>query len=374
MRKHTELFLFSCALILLTLGNVDNVGAQAQTSAPPVPRGIMTFGGGKILLEVKTLDLPYISGVTAFFKWSDLEREDGVYDFRDIDELIRMAKPKGKIVNLMFSSGMHAPEWLFQKGVKTSSWTTYWKENKWAEMGESSTLKTPLPWDPIYLDYWKRFITKIAEKYGPEPTVGYVSITGPVQRGLTTTIAAKRKADLNQLAASGYSEEKMSNAWIDMIEHYEKVLGNKRLLLALAVDVRGKPAIHRAQDLVRYVEKRKYTNISFMLVFLNDTWFKTSNTTRRLRDLLKDAKADGYTFGYQMGQSAERGAKWKRSASIVKSLRDSLAIGIDDGASWIEVWHPDIVDSEGKNTGAPNMRYAEDLKWAHDALLGKAPK
>ena len=375
MGKNARLWFFTCALTLLGLGSLINVVcAQTSTNTPPVPRGIYAFGWGKNFLDTKAFDLPYIAGMTSYWGWSDLEKEDGVYDFRDIDQLIGLARSKGKIINLMFSPGMHAPEWLYRKGVKTSSWEAYWKEERWEDKGKSRVLTTPLPWDPIFLDHWKRFVSRIAEKYGSEPALGYVMITGPVQRGVTTTIAAKRDVDLKQLEESGYSEQRMLNAWIDIIEHHQKVLGNKRLVLALAMDKRGKPAIRLATDLARYVEDKKYTNTSFFVVFLNDTWFRTSNTTRRIRDLLKQAKADGYSFGYQMGQSAHRGEKRKKSASIVKSLRDCLAIGISDGASWIEVWHPDIIAPHGKDSGTPNAKYVDDLKWAHDALMGNERK
>ena len=372
MGRRVKLGFFLAAAILLSLDSV--VCAQIQTSGDSVPRGIMSFGWAENFPNTKSIDLPYISGMTAYTGWANVEKEEGVCDFRAIDHLISLAKAKGKIINLMFSPGRHAPEWLYRKGAKSFSWESPFPEDQWSIQGKSEIMTAPLSWDPVFLEYWKRFITKIAEKYGSEPTIGYISLTGPVIRGGTTTIPVKDEADWKRFVDSGYSEEKMMYAWKSIIDHYHNVLPNKRLVIGLAPDRIGKMGMGRPNALMRYVMEKKYTNISFIVVCLNDTWFERGNMGRSLRNLLKEAKANGYSFGYQMAQSANRNAKWKNKAPMVKSLKESLSIGIRDGASWLEVWHDDIIDPNGKDEGRPNANYVADLKWTHETLMGNGTR
>ncbi|WKZ15384.1 MAG: beta-galactosidase [Candidatus Jettenia caeni] len=334
-----------------------------------IPIGIMSFGWGKNFLDTKSLDLPYISGMTAYFGWGDLETEDGKYDFSAIDTLIVLAKTKGKIINLGFYPGANAPEWLYQRGVKSFSWMRKLKEDQARSRGEFLQRKSPLPWDPIFIKYWKRFISKAAERYKDESTIGYISLTGPVIDELATGILLKDNKDWNRFVSSGYTYDKVLNSWIEIIEHFQKVMPSKRLVLAIGPTRPGDSDVSRSRDIVEYIIKRKYTNISFLCVFLNNTWFLKGGGAANIRKLLKEAKVNGFTFGYQMAQSAHRNATWVKGNAIVKSLRKSLEIGIADDPSWIEVWHDDIIDPSKRKEGIPNSKYIDDLKWAYGALL-----
>ncbi len=350
------------------------LGEKAPLGKSSVPVGIMSFGWTKNFPRSASLNFPYVDGMSAYMGWSDIEKQDGVYDFSLIDDLVTVAREKGKTINLMFSPGAHAPEWLYKKGARSFSWKRQLMEDQALLRGDFSSDTAPLPWDPIFLEHWKRFIGKVADKYRNDATIGYISLTGPAIRSITTAILLKKKEDWDRFYASGYSYDKVLSAWKEVIDHYEKVLPDKRLMLAIAPSKPGSQDVTLSRTLVDYIRSKRYHNISFFCVFLNDTWFLRSKAAKDIRSLLKEAKADGFTFGYQMAQSAHRNATWKKSTPIVKSLRESLAGGIGDGASWIEVWHADIVDPQAPKTGAPNAKYVEDLKWAHDALHDRAKR
>lgn len=342
---------------------------QTVESTVALPLGIMSFGWGKNFLDTKSLDLPYISGMTAYFGWKDIEQENGVYNFSDIDKLISLAKRKNKIINIGFYPGSHAPEWLYQKGVKSFSWERNLKEDQARLRGQVQRQTSPLPWDSIFLDHWKQFISKVAEKYKNEQTVGYISLTGPVIRDLSTNIPLKNDADWERFVSSGYEPNKLRNAWIEVITHYQNVLPNKRLVLAIGPLRPGSSDVRMSEEIVNHIIQNKYSNISFLCVFLNDTWFLSGGGAKNIRDLLEEAKVNGLAFGYQMAQSAYRNSRWANNSLIVKSLRDSLSVGITDSASWIEVWHDDIIDPKHKEQGTPNREYVSDLEWANQELL-----
>jgi len=342
---------------------------QTLESKVVLPLGIMSFGWGENFLDTKSLDLPYVSGMTAYFGWRDIEQENGVYDFTKIDQLIALAKRKNKIINIGFYPGSHAPEWLYQKGVKSFSWGRNLKEDQARLRGQVQRQTSPLPWDSVFLDYWKRFISKVAEKYNNEQTVGYISLTGPVIRDLSTNIPLRNNENWRRFISSGYEPDKLLKAWLEIIDHYENVLADKHLVLAIAPIRPRSSDVRMSEEIVNHIIKNKYSNISFLSVFLNDTWFLSGGGAKNIRDLLQEAKVNGSTFGYQMAQSAFRNSRWVNKPRIVTSLRDSLAVGITDGASWIEVWHDDIIDPKYKKQGIPNHQYVSDLEWANQELL-----
>ena len=365
-------YLWACTTVKMPPNdkNMSSVAIdQTIESKVVLPLGIMSFGWGKNFLDTKSLDLPYISGMTAYFGWRDIEQENGVYDFTKIDQLIALAKRKNKIINIGFYPGSHAPEWLYQKGVKSFSWGRNLKEDQARLRGQVQRQTSPLPWDSVFLDYWKRFISKVAEKYNNEQTVGYISLTGPVIRDLSTNIPLRNNEDWRRFVSSGYEPDKLLKAWLEIIDHYENVLADKHLVLAIAPIRPRSSDVRMSEEIVNHIIKNKYSNISFLSVFLNDTWFLSGGGAKNIRDLLQEAKVNGSTFGYQMAQSAFRNSRWVNKPRIVTSLRDSLAVGITDGASWIEVWHDDIIDPKYKKQGIPNRQYVSDLEWANQELL-----
>ncbi|HHT9109544.1 MAG TPA: beta-galactosidase [Candidatus Brocadiaceae bacterium] len=351
----------------------------SRTNVFNVPQGIMTFGWGNNFIDSESetflgtgaLNLNYISGVTVFFGWRDLEPEENKFDFSSLDKLIALAKAKNKTINIIFFPGANAPKWLFKKGIETFTWERKLKEDVAVTKGDYKQLTSPLPWDSTFLEYWKRFISKVAEKYNGEKTIGYITITGPVIHEAGTGILLKEDADWERFVNTGYTYNKLLNAWKDIVEYYEKVMPDKRLVLITGFNRQGKPDISRSKDIVEYIMKKKYKNISFLCVFLNDTWFLTSKGSKNMRSLLKEAKSNGFTFGYQMAQSAHRNSTWVKSSPMVKSLKKCLETGDEDGASWIEVWNDDIIDPNLRSKGIPNSTYIGDLKGAHQILMKK---
>lgn len=328
--------------------------------------GIFSFGMARFFPQSASLKLPYINGMTAYYGWDQIEYKEGEFDFRGIDSLLSWAKKNNKILNLGFYGGCKSPEWIYKKNVDSISWKRKLRDDQ-AKMRKASMeeLSTPVPWDKEYLTYWKRFISEVAKKYGKEASVGYISLTGATPKDLSTGTVIRQDSEWNKFLEKGYTHQIHVDAWKDLIEYYQKVLPDKVQVLAIGPLRPGSDNVQLSEELVDYVIDKKYKNVKFLCVFLNNTWFETGAAAKDIRSLLKKAQKSGHNFGYQMVQSAHRTrSKFEEENRVITDLRKSLDIGIRDGASWIEVWHDDIIDPEFKKVGKVNSLYSEDLKWA----------
>lgn len=357
----------------------------ASVPSGPAPiRGLMAFGWGPNYPRSLSLTMPYVDGITAYYGWNELEPNKGQYDFSEIDSLVAWARSNNKIVNIGIYPGSHSPDWLYTAGAASFSWQRPLKEDVAKARGSATqTQKTPLPWDRVYIQNWIDFIKVVGQRYGEAPGVGYIGLTGPTIRDLSSGILL-RGEDWNRFVAAGFTVEKIGKAWEQVIDAYEQAMPNTRLVLAVGMLHPGSNDVTVPQNIISYVKRKGYSNIGYLCVFLNDTWFLNGGGSNRIRELLQGAKRDGHPFGYQLVQSVRRNDSWESNEPIVRDLRQTLKIGMDDGADWIEVWHVDIVapgsspsagqgQAQGQSQAAaraPDKDYSGDLAWAHQKLTG----
>lgn len=100
----------------VTLSVTDNQGATKSASteitviSPPKPTPFYSRPVGIYSLD-KLVDLPFVSGVAKRIFWSEIEPEEGVYDFSSIEKIVREAELAGQsvtIATLLFDE----PAWL----------------------------------------------------------------------------------------------------------------------------------------------------------------------------------------------------------------------------------------------------------------------
>lgn len=335
---------------------------DAECSNPP--KGVMAFGWGSNFKDTTVFELPYIDGMTAYFSWKDLQPGKSEYDFTVINKLKTVAERNGKILNIGIYPGSHTPEWVYSEIEKTFTWGRVLKEDQARFRGRTQIQTSPYPWDKRYLKYWKKFIEKIIHEYANSPSVGYISLTGPTIRDLSTGILLKEDADWERFSDGIDVKKSLFEAWVEVIGHYNKINGTQRYVIALG-PLRPKSSdIWLAHELAKYISNNDIDNVSLMSVFLNDTWFTTGGGALKIRGLLKNTD-ENVKFGYQMAQSVARNETWVANNKIVKSLDKALTIGYDDGASWIEVWHDDIIV---KKTKKPNTKYQSAIQKLHSRL------
>jgi hypothetical protein len=120
-----------------------------------------------------------IDGVTVRKYWKDLNPKQNIYEWKELDSLFEVANVYGKKVHLIIAPGFRSPQWVFDdKRVKRRKFK-YPRNYPDEGIEKGDMLPLPLPWDPIYLDYWFTFVDTLANRYGPNPALTLVAVTGP---------------------------------------------------------------------------------------------------------------------------------------------------------------------------------------------------
>ncbi len=326
-------------------------------------RGLYTYGLAKNFRESTSLKLDYIDGMTIAVNWQDLEPLQGTYDFSIVLAELEWAKKNRKKINVVLYAGSRSPQWIYTRGIPTLEWRRRLKEDQaQQEKAEHTVEKSPVFWNEQYLTWWKKLVSELSNQISKHPSLGYVVITGATPKDYTTGTIIRYDDDWASLINAGYTFEKHEAAWKDLIDHFSSQFSNNELVLALGPLRPGSSDLSLSRALVDYIIQKQHKKIHFISVNLNDTWFKTSSGSKDLRNLLKHAKENGHSFGYQLVYSVHRNNKFKSSEKLINSLENTLALGIDDGASWLEVWHDDVILPSKKVAGTPNNAFESILK------------
>ena len=124
--------------------------------------------------NVKALD--YASACYLRTSWASLNPSDGVYAWNDpesqVGNLIKGAEDRGvpiafRIVVDGRDQGMNTPEFVFNAGA------TYYLEN-----ASYPTRRTPYPQDPIFQQYYTKFIEALAERFNDPDRTAFIDAYG----------------------------------------------------------------------------------------------------------------------------------------------------------------------------------------------------
>jgi len=102
--------------------------------------------------KIDTERFPFIKGAADRVKWADIETSPEVYDWSKMDSQIRNAVKGKYYYYFVLWTGPHSPEWIYEKGVP-----------KVAVKGGKGKEYFPYYLDPNYINYFHRFIGKLAE-------------------------------------------------------------------------------------------------------------------------------------------------------------------------------------------------------------------
>lgn len=124
--------------------------------------------------RVKAID--YASACYIRTSWNSLNPSDGVYTWRDpnsqIGKLIKGAKDRGlpiafRIVVDGRDQGMNTPQFVFNAGAK------YYLEN-----ANYPTRITPIPQDPVFQQYYAKFIEELAKDFNDPNRTSFIDAYG----------------------------------------------------------------------------------------------------------------------------------------------------------------------------------------------------
>ncbi|NNJ70574.1 MAG: hypothetical protein HKP10_04715 [Kiritimatiellales bacterium] len=123
-------------LTVFLLGGTTNLFAQNRDAY-----GVWARGG-----DVDFKDYPY-KGVEHQHRWSDIEKKDGVFDWKSVDSVLKDAAANDSYVFLSINVAQDAPHWIYKKGVE-----------KYTTKGHRHTGPYPDHLDPKHIAYYHRMI------------------------------------------------------------------------------------------------------------------------------------------------------------------------------------------------------------------------
>ncbi len=143
-----------------------------------------------------------VDGLAWRSAWSRLEPQNGVYEWSSLDAALDVVRARGKKLTLHVGTGSGGtPAWLASQGVVTYTYV--------APNGQSVT--DPLPWDPVYLARYARFLDAMAAHLRSR---GDVALLNAVSNGVPVSemsLPGCRNAMLS--ATIAYSRASYLDAW-----------------------------------------------------------------------------------------------------------------------------------------------------------------
>ena len=272
-----------------------------------------------------------VTGLSLRIGWNQIQTQKGVYDWSFLDSNIRKASTYGKKVMIRVFAGKCTPQWVYGEGAVPYTFV---------DTDGVTTLTMPLPWDSVYLQNWRNFIITLGKRYARKPQVVLIHVTGPCEDGEMYLPESDNQERWLQL---GYSEQKLTGAWMTTIDAYALAFPNTSLAINISRPVSFGNSMGVVQDVLSYAYSRLG---QFLRVQGNWLSAKTSPDFTLFQIVINYAN---YTnVGFQMlcpASDVER---------FGGTLRQGIDNGLNAGASYLEIYGSDI----------RNPTYKDDIIYA----------
>jgi hypothetical protein len=282
----------------------------------------------------KLLENPDIVGVSLHYEWKNLEPAEGQYHWEELDRQIQEAAGKGKKVMIRIHTGIFAPDWIYAKGAKSIKFVDRNPLHDEAHRGNRATfskeLTVPIPWDEVFLSSWTSFVKVLGQRYGSNPTLAIVHITGGNTRSAELMLP-HRPEDKKRWKEVGYRKELVVQAWQRTIDLFAQTFPDKPIAINLAGQIVEQDG---AMEEIAEYGLKKYGKRFFMQ---NNAL--TSNPEQRRPDFVLMSKLkDQATIGFQTLAAASF-----KNDSRQGDLRQSIENGIRRGAKYFEIYAVDVL-------------------------------
>ncbi len=313
---------------LLTLSFIFSVLVISAQSYPP-PSGVYcscgpTFATGLGSVDPRIASQPFVKGILVRVTWDLLEPNDDQFNWVQLDTQILRANSYGKKVTLAVVNGPNAPRWLYSSGVP------------FASIGAPNNDTIPYPWDSTYLAEWDEMITALGNRYGSDTTITLVHITHATANGFEFFLNPINQFDWTTV---GYTDSLIVDSWKKVINTFNSAFPNHYLdndyhPIFLSSSTSSAPA----DSVYAYAKQAigsRYGAFS--------SWWTQNNVATypdQYDDLLESASTTFATV-----QVARNGTT--DSALLGPGgLAGAIALAINDGICYWEVWNQDILNPD----------------------------
>ena len=235
--KYSLLFIRALAVLslLASCASVPAVHEPAPAQAQPAARpgaALLYYAKSDYAFADNTAVIanPYIGGALFQVIWSEVEKQDGICDWSQVDAWIAPWLKAGKnvAIRIMWSTSGNWPRPYYK--TPTPQWV--WKKGAVFAFHPPSGTEMPLIWDPIYQQYAWRFLAQFAARYGDNPHLLFVDVTpgaetNPYRFGTINRTDPGFKDTFEKIKASDgrtYSEE----LWLATLKEW--VVASKQAL------------------------------------------------------------------------------------------------------------------------------------------------
>ncbi len=311
-------------LSLAIMGATVVAGAPAESGSAA---DIYALIAANQLPEAATLRSPYIVGISVRASWADMEPIEGRYRWGYFDRCIAQARRAGLLVMLQVVPDYRTPQWVYGAGAQRFE---YIDTNPYhATYGQ--LLAIPVPWDAVFLDKWTRFVSAFGKHYNSNPAVSTIHCTSSNWSGGEMHLP-KTPEDIQRWYQIGYTPEILLEAWQRVIDAYALSFPDHPFAVSVA---RAIDSDQMTADLVNYgvaeYGPRFQVQGNWLSAFTNEEWYYY----RLVRDSSLRTQV-----GFQMLASATHypGRQGDLGTALDKGLRA--------GASYFEVYEPDVLNQE----------------------------
>jgi hypothetical protein len=299
-----------------------------------------------------------VDGIAIRVGWSAIESEDGVYDWSGVDALIAQAAPHNKKVSINVTAGWKAPDWLYREGAQKFKfiWDKPWGPDY------CSVVTIPVPWDPVFLAKWQDFVAAFGVKYGSNPLVTHVKLTGIGDETGDTLLPANSARnpinggqclsynDTENWQAIGYTRVRVENAWLDIAAAFNAAFPDREFAGMFVFG--GFPPL---DDNGSRIPKTTVDHqLSLDLIQNGETIYGRGRFI---------AQSDGLSATYIYPGVADAAASVDTGYQMVGVMGGSLRTAVDNAldahAMFLEIYEPDLV----------SRRTESAVAYAHSHLL-----
>lgn len=301
------------------------------------------------LMPTAVLTDPDIDGVALRYRWDSLEPGENRFDWSALDTDVSQAQAHGKKVSLIILPGVATPEWVYAAGA--AKFPVCGATGKMA--GAGGNVRAPVPWDPVYLEKWKAFIRALGGRYGQNPSLVLVKITGIglysgefyLMRG-----GACVDQDIANWQRLGFTPRKIVSAFESIAAAFAQSFPNSKLAVML---VRGAmpPIDDDGNRLPGSTDMKAVRTMVMSGIRAYGSRFVVQNNALSAFfswELLPQLKERmGTSIGYQMLWSASDDPHCRMNHFAAPCdprtiLQSAINRGLAAGSSYLEIYVPDI--------------------------------
>ena len=287
-----------------------------------------------------TEGLDYLDGVLVRISWTNLNPQVGIYDWSYIDEQIEYANTRGIKITLAVMNGPYAPKWLADEGAIFIDYVI-----------RNDSRSLPLPWDEVYLSYYKEFIAALGERYKDSDTIALIHMTNATTNGfeMQYNFSTEKEAEFQ---STGYSESALIDSWKGVIDAFANAFPST------PIDIEVHPVFFSDEVPDQVVDYGLKTYGKQFGVFA--AWWSEHNAMNVYTgaySLIQRAQQESFA-SLQMVSAVDVGSNPITTAEFTAALE----LAISNGIYYIEIWNADLINSDLDTLILEHDSIVEDFK------------